>query len=183
MNEFPGQPAESDVPQTDILPSHWLERRVSPAEISTDIYVLPWIESLLRLAREGDEFWAFSSPPETWEDSRGSAGFVLIRDGKQVAHVDTTTNEPPPYRPLGRDPLQTEVIPSHWLERPLSPAEVSTDNLQLWLAPLLPLVREDDEFWAFCSPPASWQDLCGRAGFVLIHRDGQQVGHVVTMIN
>lgn len=50
-----------------------------------------------------------------------------------------------------------------------------------WLA-LRAQMRDGDELWSFSSAPESWQQLCGRAGFVLV-RDGQAVAHLVTMMN
>jgi hypothetical protein len=40
-----------------------------------------------------------------------------------------------------------------------------------------------DELWEFDSPPASWQDLAGRAGFVLIRGGGEQLSSILTFMN
>lgn len=39
-----------------------------------------------------------------------------------------------------------------------------------------------DEVWEFCSPPQSWEKLCGRAG-VCIVRQRQIIDGIVTMMN
>jgi hypothetical protein len=47
-----------------------------------------------------------------------------------------------------------------------------------FIADLLP----DDEVWRFHSPPETWANLCGRAGYVVI-RDGQIIRTLTTMRN
>lgn len=41
------------------------------------------------LAQEGDEFWSYSSPQKHWSACRGSAGYVLLREGRVVASLIT----------------------------------------------------------------------------------------------
>jgi len=50
-----------------------------------------------------------------------------------------------------------------------------------WLR-LLDQVEEEDELWKFCSPPETWDLLCGRAGIVLV-RNGKSVDHILTALN
>jgi hypothetical protein len=47
---------------------------------------------LKSLIEEGDELWEFSSPKETWEYLMGREGIVLMRKGKEVAHIITREN-------------------------------------------------------------------------------------------
>ncbi|HEX6042133.1 MAG TPA: hypothetical protein VFZ20_29070 [Longimicrobium sp.] len=47
-----------------------------------------WREEWERFVAEmadGDELWAFESPPETWADLAGTAGYTVVRDGAPVA--------------------------------------------------------------------------------------------------
>jgi len=39
-----------------------------------------------------------------------------------------------------------------------------------------------DDLWQFRSPPETWRNMCGRAGYVVI-RSGQIIGSVVTLMN
>jgi hypothetical protein len=43
-------------------------------------------------------------------------------------------------------------------------------------------MHEGDQLWTFTSPPETWQALAGRSGIALL-RDGQIVGHHVTLMN
>jgi hypothetical protein len=52
---------------------------------------------------------------------------------------------------------------------------------ETWLA-LLERLEDGDELWAFCSPPATWEHLCGRAGYVVL-RDGEIADAIHSMIN
>lgn len=42
-----------------------------------------WLR-LKRLAQPGDEFWRFRSPPRTWPNKVGVAGYALVRAGVPV---------------------------------------------------------------------------------------------------
>jgi hypothetical protein len=50
------------------------------------------LSDLKFLMLPGDEFWTFSSPPETWKSLGGRGGVVLMRDGLPVGHVLTMMN-------------------------------------------------------------------------------------------
>jgi hypothetical protein len=43
-------------------------------------------------------------------------------------------------------------------------------------------IKDGDELWEFCSPPKSWEDLCGRAGICIV-RDGEIIDTIVTIMN
>ncbi len=43
-------------------------------------------------------------------------------------------------------------------------------------------IEKGDELWEFCSPPKTWEDLCGRAG-VCIVRDGEVIDSIITLEN
>ena len=36
---------------------------------------------------EGDELWEFCSPPETWENLYGRAGFAVVRDSVVIDYL------------------------------------------------------------------------------------------------
>jgi hypothetical protein len=36
---------------------------------------------------EGDELWSFESPPETWHNLAGRAGYALVRSGRVVDSI------------------------------------------------------------------------------------------------
>jgi hypothetical protein len=40
----------------------------------------------------GDELWAFSSPPETWQHLCGRAGIALVRNGEVIEAMTTMMN-------------------------------------------------------------------------------------------
>jgi hypothetical protein len=42
--------------------------------------------------------------------------------------------------------------------------------------------QSGDHIYAFCSPPDTWENLCGRQGYLIV-RDGKIVRTVVTMLN
>lgn len=47
-----------------------------------------WLE-FQALAQDGDEFWSYGSPQKHWSACRGSAGYVLLREGRVVATLIT----------------------------------------------------------------------------------------------
>jgi hypothetical protein len=69
-----------------------------PAEWLVEPFALDAIEAKLgrnashpnwqrvkQLAQPGDEFWWFRSPPRTWPNKVGAAGYALVRAGVPVA--------------------------------------------------------------------------------------------------
>lgn len=67
------------------IPTDLLKRQVTPAEAETAYLAT----NLLAQMQPGDELWEFRSRPETWGRMCGSAGLVLLRRGKVVAHLLT----------------------------------------------------------------------------------------------
>lgn len=73
-----------------IIPTEWLTQRVESAPTSyhedqapmTALRVRGAWQKLQRQAREGDELWAFSSPPNSWKKQGKYSGYALVRDGK-----------------------------------------------------------------------------------------------------
>ena len=63
----------------------WEKGRYKPAEH-------PGIQELLNLMVPGDELWKFSSSRESWSNLCGRAGYVVLRNGEQVAHLTTVMN-------------------------------------------------------------------------------------------
>jgi hypothetical protein len=49
-------------------------------------------QRLLNAMQPGDELWEFCSPPETWADEGGRAGYVLMRAGRVIEVVLTSIN-------------------------------------------------------------------------------------------
>ena len=72
------------------IPPEWLTERVQKAPTSYHQNLPPeaalrsrmaW-QKLEREAIEGDELWAFSSPPNSWKKQGRYTGFALVRDGR-----------------------------------------------------------------------------------------------------
>lgn len=64
-----------------------LERSVPFKQWETTIW-LPFIADLM----PNDEVWRFHSPPETWANFRGCAGYVVLRDGQIIRSLTTLRN-------------------------------------------------------------------------------------------
>jgi hypothetical protein len=76
----------------DYPPSTWLRSimTLEQFELKFPNYRnTPYLAAFIRLRREGDELWKFSSPPEQWAALAGRGGIALVRDGRSVAHVVT----------------------------------------------------------------------------------------------
>jgi hypothetical protein len=48
--------------------------------------------ALVAQMQEGDELWTFISSPESWARRSGRAGIALVRDGKVVDSLVTTSS-------------------------------------------------------------------------------------------
>lgn len=102
-----GKPRSIEVLRTDdrerryapvVVPRDWLRERADdyPAEPAPEGMTLPvayvrryregW-QTLRDQKRSGDELWTFCTPPESWRQSVGRAGFALVRDGCVVDGV------------------------------------------------------------------------------------------------
>lgn len=80
------------------IPTEWLTERVENAPTSYHQNLPPmaalrirmaW-QKLERLAGEGDELWAFSSPSNTWKKQGKYTGYALVRDGKIIESTIVT---------------------------------------------------------------------------------------------
>ena len=75
------------------------------------------------------------------------------------------------------DPVDIDEMESDWLDKP-GPYGVPKKE---WVK-LKSQMEEHDEIFSFSSPPQSWENLAGRAGYALV-RDGEVVASIVTMMN
>ncbi len=55
-------------------------------------YIDPEAAHVAEHLRQGGELWEFCSPPETWKELMGWAGFAVVRDGEIVASIVTQQN-------------------------------------------------------------------------------------------
>ena len=69
-----------------------------------------------------------------------------------------------------------------WRRTPTPPPAVPFGNQHGEWKALVDLMHDGDQLWTFTSPPETWQALAGRSGIALV-RDGQIVGHHVTLMN
>jgi hypothetical protein len=94
------------------------------------------------------------------------------------------------------------VIPKAWLQKSISVAEaeaaypgITDDRIKRFPDAAKPFgfknaewetlkaeMRPGDELWTFSSPPASWQDLAGRAGIALV-RNGAPIKILLGAMN
>ncbi len=71
-------------------PSSWISQRTSSeASVRRRYGQRPNVASFLDALRPGDVLRAFRSPDGTFQKRVGRRGYVLIRDGKVIAHVMT----------------------------------------------------------------------------------------------
>lgn len=86
---------KSDDARSSGVPDAWLLRRVTFEEIAGPGYVRDLIkpresaewEAFKSQVKEEDEIWLFTSPEESFLNVGGEIGYVLIRNGEQVASV------------------------------------------------------------------------------------------------
>lgn len=57
------------------------KREEWPTDIEDD---KRWPVRLMHVGRRGDELWWYDSPPETWEQLCGRAGWALVRAGRVI---------------------------------------------------------------------------------------------------
>jgi hypothetical protein len=80
------------------VPAEWLTQRVDDAPTSYHRKVGPVAALRVRMAwqklksraGEGDELWAFSSPPNSWNRQARYTGYALVRDGRIVESAVVT---------------------------------------------------------------------------------------------
>jgi hypothetical protein len=70
------------------FPASWLVEPLAldviEAKLGRHVNHPNW-QRLKRLARPGDEFWRFRSPPHTGPNKLGAAGYALVRAGVPVS--------------------------------------------------------------------------------------------------
>jgi hypothetical protein len=81
------------------VPADWIRRKVVSDSAEYDWEKgrynptdNPGIRDLLNLMTRGDELWWFSSSDESWSHLSGRAGYVVLRNGQQVAHLTIMMN-------------------------------------------------------------------------------------------
>ena len=67
------------------------DERLGPGPVPFGFMNRDW-RALLAQMREGDEFWEFCSPPESWEHLAGREGIALVREGKVIGTILTLMN-------------------------------------------------------------------------------------------
>lgn len=81
-------------------------------------------------------------------------------------------------------------VPKEWLrqrttvaevEAGFKPQQLSASWLEDWKA-LVATMQPGDELWSYCSPPDSWHQLAGRAGYAVV-RQGEVIDVILTMMN
>jgi len=90
------------------------------------------------------------------------------------------------------------MIKKEWLKKRTTIEECETKNLvedkrlgttpvpfgfinHLWLN-LKRKIQEGDELWEYCSPPETWENLCGREGVCLV-RGEEIIDRIITKMN
>jgi hypothetical protein len=72
----------------EACPASWLQTAMSLVVIELKLgghADHPGWKRVKQLARPGDEYWSFRSPPHTWPKKLGAAGYALVREGVPVA--------------------------------------------------------------------------------------------------
>ena len=93
------RPARTYFPQAPIvkISMEWLTQRAEDVPTSYQRNLKPgaalrtrmaW-QKLKREAMDGDELWAFTSPPHSWS-KQGYGGYALVREGRIVDSVVVT---------------------------------------------------------------------------------------------
>jgi hypothetical protein len=76
------------------IPSDWLTERVEdaptsfhPALADGALHVRMQWQRLKRHTQQGDELWAWASPPSTWKRQGKLTGYAIVRDGEVAESV------------------------------------------------------------------------------------------------
>jgi hypothetical protein len=87
-------PVAAQTDEVGMFPADWLVRQTSiqEAEDHTGVRGMRRWNDLKTAIEPGDEIWIFCSPPKMWEAMMGRRGFVLLRNGKEIARVVTVMN-------------------------------------------------------------------------------------------
>jgi hypothetical protein len=82
-----------DVKNDEYVPKEWLRKKISIKDVEDDILIPEKVWLILKQEiRQGDELWAFTSPPKMWERLWGRAGIALVREGEIVHSIVTVMN-------------------------------------------------------------------------------------------
>lgn len=72
------------------IPAEWISSRDSdPAAV---VRKQASLEKLTALLRPGDQFRKFRSSPRSWRHRSGRSGYVILRNGTQVASILVSMN-------------------------------------------------------------------------------------------
>lgn len=91
---------EPEEPIKDVIPKDWLGTAVSVQDAEEDNMVggVPfgelsdeW-EEFKSAMIEGDSVWGFCSPPDSWQNLAGRAGYALLRNGSVVKCITVRMN-------------------------------------------------------------------------------------------
>lgn len=81
------------------VPKDWIATKVAGSPDDLDWHASgerprrdSGVQELLDMMIPGDELWWFSSRDDSWRKLAGRAGYVLLREGKQIAHLTTLMN-------------------------------------------------------------------------------------------
>lgn len=76
----PMELARRDLEQLGIPPADW-DQFLAGAAFAR--WLGKWAAFVEQVVA-GDELWSYASPPETWEDFAGAAGYAIVRGGKPI---------------------------------------------------------------------------------------------------
>ena len=68
-----------------------IDDRLGPAPVAFGLRNNHW-RHMIEPLREGDELWAYRSPPDTWAKRAGREGYCIVRDGQVIADIWTFMN-------------------------------------------------------------------------------------------
>lgn len=82
---------------------------------------------------------------------------------------------------------QPYIIPVEWLTHKVTVSDIEKDvEKSDVLAAAWNIIKaeilEDDEYWAFQSPPNTWMKKMGRAGYAIV-REGKPIDGIIVMLN
>ncbi|MEO1218835.1 MAG: hypothetical protein AAFY45_35215 [Bacteroidota bacterium] len=77
------------------IPNSWLTKKITKVKalelLSHDLYSES-VKAILHNLKAKDEFWQFSSPPNTWGSLMGRSGIALVREGVPYDHISIMWN-------------------------------------------------------------------------------------------
>jgi hypothetical protein len=81
----PEELARRELQYLEILPPDWDRYLASPATARWKQTCITFLEQLA----PDDELWSYSSPPETWADFSGVAGYAIVRGRMPILALST----------------------------------------------------------------------------------------------